>query len=160
MNIGDEVAARVSPAAKRGGVAQYILAKVTKIVPVANNKLKYEVVDEEPGDEQEGAGLAAPQKKTYTLPRESIILLKNIYGEFPKGATVLAMYPHTTTFYPATVITPATVRCACFSPPPLLLLFFFFFPLFHSIPPPNCVCATYPLPEKESVVLSRILRGQ
>jgi hypothetical protein len=93
LREGDEVAARVSPNKR-----EWILARVASIK--ANGK--YEVEDEDPGDEEE----RVPIRKKFVLPREALISLMGQPVLLPKGSAVLAMFPDTTTFYQAVVLHP------------------------------------------------------
>ncbi|KAH7852673.1 hypothetical protein Vadar_027737 [Vaccinium darrowii] len=95
---GEQVAARVTEGAEKD---QWVVAKVTHF---ARESGEVEVVDEEPGDDEEGGS-----QRKYKLPVSDIIPFpkrNNISGAryFGPGEKVLAVYPDTTTLYKATVI--------------------------------------------------------
>ncbi|KAL6076406.1 death domain-associated protein 6-like isoform X1 [Balamuthia mandrillaris] len=96
---GSGVAAKVRPKGKQEPT--WILASIVRYLP---DKHKYEVVD---ADNE----VAEAERKKYMLPRRAIIPLPTSVPRnwtkatlFPKGASVLALYPGTTSFYPATVL--------------------------------------------------------
>jgi SAGA-associated factor 29 len=100
---GEQVAAQVSDPKKKGKKTEWILARISRYL---RDKKKYEVedeYDEDSGDE----GSSKQGRKHYVLPRQSLIVLPKEgdpdYPEFPKDSRVLAVFPHTTTFYPAIV---------------------------------------------------------
>ncbi|KAH9312801.1 hypothetical protein KI387_027836, partial [Taxus chinensis] len=96
--IGDQVAARVTP--DSADKDEWILVKVTRFDREAN---KYEVIDEEPGDDEE----TGPRK--YKLPPSCVIPFPkrtdaSSAADFPNGSQVLAVYPGTTALYKASVV--------------------------------------------------------
>lgn len=95
---GDKVAARISGEASDIYESLVILASVVR--PLDRNR--YEIEDEDPGDESE----PNPIRKHYKLHRTKITPLPKDFQAhkiMSKGSIVLAMFPDTTTFYPATV---------------------------------------------------------
>ncbi|XP_057831773.1 SAGA-associated factor 29 homolog A isoform X1 [Cryptomeria japonica] len=96
--IGDQVAARVT--SDNADKDEWIVVKVTRFDREAN---KYEVIDEEPGDDEENG----PRK--YKLPLSCVIPFpkrtdSSTATEFPTGSQVLAVYPGTTALYKAAVV--------------------------------------------------------
>ncbi|XP_022774358.1 uncharacterized protein LOC111316610 isoform X1 [Durio zibethinus] len=76
---------------------------VVKVINFDEKTKEFEVLDEEPGDDEEGSG------QRYKLPASCIIPFpkRNDFSsaqEFPAGKHVLAVYPGTTALYKATVI--------------------------------------------------------
>ena len=69
-----------------------------------NNFFRYEVVDEDYKHDPEAT------KKSFLVSPSEVIELQNPetpgYTEFPQGTQVMAMFPSTTTFYPAVVHSP------------------------------------------------------
>ncbi|XVF57958.1 hypothetical protein PTKIN_Ptkin07bG0024100 [Pterospermum kingtungense] len=94
----EQVAARVTSDAEKD---EWFVVKVLNF----DEKTKeFEVLDEEPGDDEEGGG-----QKKYKLPVSCIIPFPKRNDppstqEFPAGRHVLAVYPGTTALYKATVI--------------------------------------------------------
>jgi hypothetical protein len=98
MAPGDKVAARISGEAADIDESLVILASVVR--PLDRNR--YEIEDEDPGDDSE----PNPIRKHYKLHRSKITALPKDFQAhkiMSKGSVVLAMFPDTTTFYPATV---------------------------------------------------------
>ncbi|XP_021891993.1 uncharacterized protein LOC110810214 isoform X1 [Carica papaya] len=96
---GEQVAAKVTP--ENGENAEWY---VMKVMHFDRETKEFEVLDEEPGDDEE----AGAQRK-YKLPMSCIIPFPkrndpSSVPEFPSGRHVLAVYPGTTTLYKATVI--------------------------------------------------------
>uniref|UniRef100_A0A803MPK3 SGF29 C-terminal domain-containing protein n=1 Tax=Chenopodium quinoa TaxID=63459 RepID=A0A803MPK3_CHEQI len=74
------------------------------------SNLRFEVLDEEPGDDEEGGG-----QRKYKLPASHIIPFPKRNDpstalDFPPGRAVLAVYPGTTALYKATVVNPNRKR--------------------------------------------------
>lgn len=95
--IGDQVAARVTP--ENADKDDWIVVKVIRFDREAN---KYEVIDEEPGDDEESG------QRKYKLPPSCIIPFPkrtdaSAASDFPTGSQVLAVYPGTTALYKAVV---------------------------------------------------------
>ncbi|MBA0630331.1 hypothetical protein Godav_002445, partial [Gossypium davidsonii] len=93
-----EVAARVTSDAEKD---EWF---VVKVINFDEKTKEFEVLDEEPGDDEEGSG-----QKKYKLPASCIIPFPKRNDplstqEFPAGRNVLAVYPGTTALYKATVI--------------------------------------------------------
>ncbi|XP_024529160.1 SAGA-associated factor 29 homolog A isoform X1 [Selaginella moellendorffii] len=116
--VGDQVAARITP--EDSEKSEWIVVKVTRF-DRETNKLshsfcssfftvlclsRYEVIDEEPGDEEENGGTGGPRK--YKLSPSAIIQFPKPATalDFPTGSQVLAVYPGTTALYKATVVGP------------------------------------------------------
>ncbi|KAH9573059.1 hypothetical protein CY35_02G186600 [Sphagnum magellanicum] len=98
---GDQVAARVT--ADDAENHEWIVVKVTRYDRDTN---KYEVIDEEPDDDAESG-----QQRKYKLPASCIIPFPkkadaSSAPEFLPGSQVLAVYPHTTALYKASVVGP------------------------------------------------------
>ncbi|MBA0802088.1 hypothetical protein Gohar_012417, partial [Gossypium harknessii] len=104
----EQVAARVTSDAEKD---EWF---VVKVINFDEKTKEFEVLDEEPGDEEEGSG-----QKKYKLPASCIIPFPKRNDpastpEFPAGRQVLAVYPGTTALYKATVIsTPRKVMIPC-----------------------------------------------
>ncbi|KAL0010771.1 hypothetical protein SO802_005879 [Lithocarpus litseifolius] len=96
---GEQVAARV-----RLDEADKDEWFVVKVLHFDKESREFEVLDEEPGDDDEGGG-----QRKYKLPMSRIIPfpkrndLSNVQ-DFPTGSQVLAVYPGTTALYKATVV--------------------------------------------------------
>ncbi|KAK9689411.1 hypothetical protein RND81_09G057700 [Saponaria officinalis] len=102
---GEQVAARVTT--EQSEKDEYI---VVKVINFDRETKEFEVLDEEPGDDEEGSG-----QRKFKLPASHII-------PFPKpndpstaldcqnGKAVLAVYPGTTALYKATVVNPSRKR--------------------------------------------------
>ncbi|KAB2023061.1 hypothetical protein ES319_D07G255600v1, partial [Gossypium barbadense] len=93
-----QVAARVTSDAK---MDEWF---VVKVINFDEKTKKFEVLDEEAGDDEEGG-----VQKTYKLSASCIIPFPERNDpsgtqEFPAGRNVLAVYPETTALYKATVI--------------------------------------------------------
>lgn len=100
INLGDQVAARVSPEDAENH--EWIVVKVTG---KDRDGKGFEVVDEEPDDDGETGG------RRYNLPISCIIPFPkrsdvNYSPDFPQGSHVLAIYPGTTALYKACVVGP------------------------------------------------------
>ncbi|CAI5511987.1 unnamed protein product, partial [Closterium sp. Naga37s-1] len=96
--VGEQVAARVS--ATEDGKDEWIVVKVLRIDREAN---RFDVIDEEPGEEDEGG------QRKYRLSGSCIIPFhkRNEWmsaSDFPPGSRVLAVFPSTTALYQATVV--------------------------------------------------------
>ncbi|TMX04098.1 SAGA-associated factor 29 homolog A isoform X1 [Solanum lycopersicum] len=96
---GEQVAARV--AQEDGEKDEWVIVKVTHY---DKESKEFEVLDEEPGDDEEGGG-----QRKYKLPWSHIIPFPKMSDlatapEFPPGKQVLAVYPGTTALYKATVV--------------------------------------------------------
>ncbi|KAL2505239.1 SGF29 tudor-like domain [Abeliophyllum distichum] len=77
---------------------------VVKVIHVDKETRECEVLDEEPGDDEESSG-----QRKYKLPSSRIIPLPkrndpSSIQDFPPGRHVLAVYPGTTALYKATVV--------------------------------------------------------
>eukprot|EP00850_Spirogloea_muscicola_P000036 SM000001S04438 [mRNA] locus=s1:246532:249141:+ [translate_table: standard] len=104
ISIGDQVAARRSP--DDAEKDDWIVVKVTRFDRENN---RYEVIDEEPGDDDESS------QRKYRLPTSCIIPLPKrpeliSISMFPPGSQVLAVYPGTTALYRARVAGPPRKR--------------------------------------------------
>mmetsp|Transcript_29991 Transcript_29991/g.50357 ORF Transcript_29991/g.50357 Transcript_29991/m.50357 type:complete len:379 (+) Transcript_29991:168-1304(+) len=104
LGPGDQVAALIGSKTTQ---AQWILAKIVRHLP---DKDKYEIEDDDPGDDPEN-----PQSKHHTIPSKYIVPLPSTndslpFPEFPKDSKVLAMFPDSTCFYKATVVAPPSRR--------------------------------------------------
>lgn len=98
---GEQVAARVK--SEDADKDEYIVVKVINFDKEAR---EFEVLDEEPGDDEEGSG-----QRKFKLPMSHIIPFPkrndpSAVQDFPTGKAVLAVYPGTTTLYKATVVNP------------------------------------------------------
>ncbi|EPS58013.1 hypothetical protein M569_16804, partial [Genlisea aurea] len=96
---GEQVAARVTQ--EDAGKDEWFVVKVTHF---DKETREFEVLDEEPGDDEEGTG-----QRKYKLPMSHIIPFPKRNDptsapEFPSGKHVLAVYPETTALYKATVV--------------------------------------------------------
>ncbi|KAI4339522.1 hypothetical protein MLD38_024461 [Melastoma candidum] len=96
---GQQVAARVN--AEDAGKDEWFIVKVTSF---DRETKEFEVLDEEPGDDEEGTG-----QKKYKVPVSHIIPLPkqndpSSAPDFPPKTHVLAVYPGTTALYRATVV--------------------------------------------------------
>ncbi|XP_022741343.1 uncharacterized protein LOC111292947 isoform X2 [Durio zibethinus] len=94
----EQVAARVTSDAEKD---EWF---VVKVINFDEKTKEFEVLDEEPGDDEEGGG-----QRKYKLPVSCIIPFPkrndlSSTQEFPAGRHVLAIYPGTTALYKATVI--------------------------------------------------------
>ncbi|KAJ4818986.1 SGF29 tudor-like domain-containing protein [Rhynchospora pubera] len=95
---GEQVAARVTP--DNAEKDEWFIVKVTHF---DRDSKEFEVLDEEPGDDEE------TMQKKYRLPMSRILPFpkKNDPSnapEFSQGQQVLAVYPGTTALYKATVV--------------------------------------------------------
>ncbi|KAK6913057.1 SGF29 tudor-like domain [Dillenia turbinata] len=77
---------------------------VVKVINFDKDTREFEVLDEEPGDDEEGGG-----QRKYKLPMSHIIpfpkrIDPSSAPDFPPGKHVLAVYPGTTALYKATVV--------------------------------------------------------
>lgn len=96
---GEQVAARVTP--DEADKDEWF---VVKVMHFDKETREFEVLDEEPGDDDEGGG-----QRKYKLPMSSIIPFPKrndptTAPDFPTGRQVLAVYPGTTALYKATVV--------------------------------------------------------
>ncbi|KAK4845715.1 hypothetical protein QYF36_008260 [Acer negundo] len=96
---GEQVAARVT--AENAEKDEWF---VVKVIHFDREMKEFEVLDEEPGDDEEGGG-----QRKYKLPMSCIIPFPkrndvSSVQEFPSGRHVLAVYPGTTALYKATVV--------------------------------------------------------
>ncbi|KAK4768444.1 hypothetical protein SAY87_003585 [Trapa incisa] len=96
---GQQVAARVT-----GEDAEKDEWFIVKVTHFDRETKEFEVLDEEPGDDEEGSG-----QRKYKLPMSHIIQFPkqndpSSAPEFPRGTHVLAVYPGTTALYKATVV--------------------------------------------------------
>ncbi|KAG2714681.1 hypothetical protein I3760_03G038900 [Carya illinoinensis] len=96
---GEQVAARVTP--DESEKDEWF---VVKVIHFDKETKLFEVLDEEPGDDDEGGG-----QRKYKLPMSSIIPFPkrndpSTAQDFPPGRQVLAVYPGTTALYKATVV--------------------------------------------------------
>lgn len=97
VHIGDQVAARIS--SDNADKDEWIVVKVIRLDHESN---KLEVIDEEPGDDEESV------QRTYKLPYTCIIPFPkhsdpSSAPDFTTGSQVLAVYPGTTALYKAVV---------------------------------------------------------
>lgn len=95
---GEQVAARVQDDA---GKYEWV---VVKVIHFDKESREFEVLDEEPGDDEESSG-----QRKYKLPMLHIIPFPkradlSTIPDFPPGKHVLAVYPETTALYKATVV--------------------------------------------------------
>eukprot|EP00250_Pteridium_aquilinum_P011296 c19973_g1_i1 orf=1044-1862(-) len=95
--VGDQVAARISP--DSADKDEWIVVKVTRFDRESN---RLEVIDEEPGDDEESV------QRKYKLPAACIIPFPkpsdpSSAPDFAAGSQVLAVYPGTTALYKAAV---------------------------------------------------------
>ncbi|XP_073047666.1 SAGA-associated factor 29 homolog A-like [Primulina eburnea] len=96
---GEQVAARVPQ--EDAGKDEWF---VVKVIHFDKETREIEVLDEEPGDDEESGG-----QRKYKLPMSHIIPFPkgtdlSSAHDFPPGKHVLAVYPETTTLYKATVV--------------------------------------------------------
>ncbi|KAF5479697.1 hypothetical protein F2P56_000496 [Juglans regia] len=96
---GEQVAARVTP--DESEKDEWF---VVKVIHFDKETKEFEVLDEEPGDDDEGGG-----QRKYKLPMSNIIPFPkrndpSTAQDFPPGRQVLAVYPGTTALYKATVV--------------------------------------------------------
>ncbi|GAB4848059.1 SAGA-associated factor 29 A [Ancistrocladus abbreviatus] len=96
---GEQVAARVPT--EQAEKDEYI---VIKVMHFDRETKEFEVLDEEPGDDEEGGG-----QRKYKLPMSDIIPFPkksdpSSAPDFPPRRAVLAVYPATTALYKATVV--------------------------------------------------------
>ncbi|KAI4348223.1 hypothetical protein L6164_008971 [Bauhinia variegata] len=96
---GEQVAARVTP-----DDADKDEWFVVKVMHFDKETKEFEVLDEEPGDDEEGGG-----QRKYKLPMSHIIPFPkrndlSSVPDFSTGRHVLAVYPGTTALYKATVV--------------------------------------------------------
>ncbi|KAL2320181.1 hypothetical protein Fmac_029150 [Flemingia macrophylla] len=96
---GEQVAARVTP--RNADKDEWF---VVKVIHFDKESKEFEVLDEEPGDDEESSG-----QRQYKLPMGNIIPFPKINDpasapDFPPGKHVLAVYPGTTALYKATVV--------------------------------------------------------
>ncbi|XP_043703674.1 SAGA-associated factor 29 homolog A-like isoform X2 [Telopea speciosissima] len=97
---GEQVAARVTP----DGAEKHEWF-VVKVIHFDREAKEFEVLDEEPGDDEEGGG-----QRKYKLLMSRIIPFPKRNDptsapDYPTGRHVLAVYPGTTALYKATVVT-------------------------------------------------------
>lgn len=102
---GEQVAARVT-----GDNAEKDEWFVVKVIHFDRETKEFEVLDEEPGDDEDSGG-----QRKYKLPMSCIIPFpkrNELSGvpDFPPGRHVLAVYPGTTALYKATVVSPLRKR--------------------------------------------------
>ncbi|XP_030530861.1 SAGA-associated factor 29 homolog A isoform X2 [Rhodamnia argentea] len=95
---GQQVAARVTEDADKD---EWFIVKVTNF---DRETREFEVLDEEPGDDEESGG-----QRKYKVPVSHIIPFPKQNDpsgaqDFPSGSHVLAVYPGTTALYKATVV--------------------------------------------------------
>ncbi|KAI3776904.1 hypothetical protein L1987_46694 [Smallanthus sonchifolius] len=96
---GEQVAARVTQ--EDADKDEWFIVKV---IHFDRDTREFEVLDEEPGDDEEPAG-----QRKYKLPMSHIIPFPkrndpSTAQDFPPGKHVLAVYPGTTALYKATVV--------------------------------------------------------
>ncbi|XP_027346633.1 SAGA-associated factor 29 homolog B isoform X5 [Abrus precatorius] len=96
---GEQVAARVTP--RNADKDEWF---VVKVIHFDKESKEFEVLDEEPGDDEEGSG-----QRQYKLPMANIIPFPKSNDpssapDFAPGKHVLAVYPGTTALYKATVV--------------------------------------------------------
>ncbi|XP_068663139.1 SAGA-associated factor 29 homolog A isoform X2 [Aristolochia californica] len=101
---GEQVAARVTP-----DDAEKDEWFVVKVIHFDKEAKEFEVLDEEPGDDEESV------QRKYKLPMSRIIPFPkrgdpSSAPDFPHGRHVLAVYPSTTALYKATVVNPPRKR--------------------------------------------------
>ncbi|GMP29421.1 hypothetical protein CsSME_00004529 [Camellia sinensis var. sinensis] len=99
---GEQVAARVTQ--ENAEKDEWF---VVKVIHFDRETKEFEVLDEEPGDDEEGGG----GQRKYKLPVSHIIPFpkqndSTSAQDFPTGKQVLAVYPGTTALYRATVVQP------------------------------------------------------
>ncbi|KAJ4845342.1 SAGA-associated factor 29 A [Turnera subulata] len=104
---GEQVAARVTLTTDNAEKDEWL---VVKVIHFDRETKEFDVLDEEPGDDEEGGG-----QRKYKLPMSCIIPFpkrndpSNV-PDFPPGRHVLAVYPGTTALYKATVVSPPRKR--------------------------------------------------
>ncbi|PON33188.1 SGF29 tudor-like domain containing protein [Trema orientale] len=96
---GEQVAAKVNPG--DGDKDEWF---VVKVMNFDKETKEFEVLDEEPGDDEESTG-----QRKYKVPLSAIIPFPkrndpSSAPDFPPGRHVLAVYPGTTALYKATVV--------------------------------------------------------
>ncbi|XP_057437377.1 SAGA-associated factor 29 homolog A-like isoform X2 [Lotus japonicus] len=96
---GEQVAARVTP--RNADKDEWF---VVKVIHFDKESKEFEVLDEEPGDDEESSG-----QRQYKLPMANIIPFPKSNDpssapDFLPGKHVLAVYPGTTALYKATVV--------------------------------------------------------
>ncbi|KAL3829549.1 hypothetical protein ACJIZ3_018351 [Penstemon smallii] len=93
---GEHVAARVTDAGKDEWF-------VVKVIHFDKETRVFEVLDEEPGDDEEGNEQRhkVPMSQIIPFPRRTDL---STAQDFPPGKHVLAVYPETTALYKATVV--------------------------------------------------------
>ncbi|KAI3474930.1 hypothetical protein Pfo_030241 [Paulownia fortunei] len=96
---GEQVAARITQ--EEAGKDEWF---VVKVIHFDKETRQFEVLDEEPGDDEESTG-----QRKYKLPMSHIIPFPkrsdlSSVPDFPPGKHVLAVYPETTALYKATVV--------------------------------------------------------
>ncbi|KAL6518789.1 SAGA-associated factor 29 A [Orobanche hederae] len=96
---GEQVAARITQ--EEAGKDEWF---VVKVIHFDKETRQFEVLDEEPGDDEESTG-----QRKYKLPMSHIIPFPkrndlSSLADFPPGKHVLAVYPETTALYKATVV--------------------------------------------------------
>ncbi|KAJ7974671.1 SGF29 tudor-like domain [Quillaja saponaria] len=96
---GEQVAAKVTP-----DDADKDEWFVVKVIHFEKETREFEVLDEEPGDDEDGGG-----QRKYKLPMSNIIPFPkrndpSSAPDHPPGSHVLAVYPGTTALYKATVV--------------------------------------------------------
>ncbi|XP_073222721.1 SAGA-associated factor 29 homolog B-like isoform X5 [Cicer arietinum] len=96
---GEQVAARVTP--RNADKDEWF---VVKVIHFDKELKEFEVLDEEPGDDEDSSG-----QRQYKLPMGNIIPFPKSNDpssaqDFPPGKHVLAVYPGTTALYKATVV--------------------------------------------------------
>ncbi|KAG2387207.1 hypothetical protein C9374_001539 [Naegleria lovaniensis] len=103
--VKSKVAARISGASEESGDSGFwILASILKYYP---DKNRYDVIDEDNSDDESSTS----ERKTYKLNKNHIVQLPTDFSQhkpFKKGEQVFAVFPDTTTFYPAIVDTAPT----------------------------------------------------
>ncbi|XP_074320192.1 SAGA-associated factor 29 homolog A-like isoform X1 [Silene latifolia] len=102
---GEQVAARITT--EESEKDEYI---VVKVIHFDRETKEFEVLDEEPGDDEEGGG-----QRKFKLPASHIIPFPKRNDpstalDFQTGKAVLAVYPGTTALYKATVMIPSRKR--------------------------------------------------
>ncbi|KAM0954856.1 hypothetical protein ACFX13_023740 [Malus domestica] len=98
---GEQVAARVTVTQEDADKDEWF---VVKVIHFDKDTREFEVLDEEPGDDEEGG-----VQRKYKLPMSAIIPFPKRNDpssaiDFPTGRPVLAVYPGTTALYKATVV--------------------------------------------------------
>eukprot|EP00937_MAST-01D_sp_MAST-1D-sp2_P005596 g5596.t1 len=93
LEVGDQVAAKV------GG--DWILGTIVRCFP---QKERYQIEDEDSGDEDDAKGGRASRRRHVLGANQICALPTEGSNNFPAGSRVMAVYPHTTSFYPGTVM--------------------------------------------------------